>query len=82
MNTDSDTYERVVDLLVDHLDINKQEATPDADLIADLGADDLDLIEIVMLVEDEFDIIIPDDIAEKINTVGDIVDQIHNIKRI
>ena len=72
----TDTYERIVDLLVDHLDINRQDATLDADLITDLGADDLDLIEIIMLVEDEFGIAIPDDIAEKIYTVGDIVDQI------
>lgn len=74
MNTD--TYEQVVDILVDHLGINRNVVTLEAHLIDDLGADSLDLIEIVMILEDEFNISIPDDIAEKINTVKDIVENI------
>ncbi len=74
MNTD--VYEKVVDLLVDHLNVDKDDITPEFHLIDDLGADSLDLIEIVMLVEDEFGVSIPDDIAENINTVQDIVDQL------
>lgn len=74
MNTD--TYAKVVDLLVDHLNINRDDITPEAHLIDDLGADSLDLVEIVMLIEDEFGVAIPDDIAENIYTVQDIIDQL------
>ena len=74
MNTD--VYDRVVDVLVDHLNVDKDDVTLEDHLIDDLGADSLDLIEIVMLIEDEFGVSIPDDIAENINTVQDIVDQL------
>lgn len=79
MSTDTDTYERVVSILVDYLGINRNDATPKAHLIDDLGADSLDMVEMVMLIEDEFGVSIPDDIAEKINTVEDIVNQLSTL---
>ena len=77
MNTD--IYDRVLDVLVDHLSVDKDKVKLEDHLVDDLGADSLDLIEIVMLIEDEFGVSIPDDIAENINTVQDIVDQLSTL---
>lgn len=70
--------ERVIQLIVDQLGVEKEEVTWEASFIEDLGADSLDTVELVMAFEDEFDIEIPDEDAEKIRTVKDAVDYIKN----
>ena len=62
---------RVSELIVEQLGVTKEELVPKASFIDDLGADSLDIVEMVMAMEETFDIEIPDDDAEKIQTVGD-----------
>ena len=66
--------ERVTDLVVEQLGVSKEEAVLQASFIDDLGADSLDIVELVMSLEEEFDIEIPDEDAEKIQTIGDAID--------
>jgi acyl carrier protein len=63
--------ERVTEIIVEQLGVSKEEIVPEASFIDDLGADSLDIVELVMAIEEEFDIEIPDDDAEKIQTIGD-----------
>jgi acyl carrier protein len=67
----SDTADRVKKIVVEHLGVEEDKVTPDASFIDDLGADSLDIVELVMAFEEEFGVEIPDDAPEKINTVGD-----------
>ena len=69
----SDVTERVKKIVVEHLGVDEAKAVPEASFIDDLGADSLDNVELVMAFEEEFDIEIPDDAAEHIQTVGDAV---------
>ena len=69
----SDTAEKVKKIVVEHLGVEEVKVTPEASFIDDLGADSLDNVELVMAFEEEFDIEIPDDAAEHIQTVGDAV---------
>jgi acyl carrier protein len=69
----SDIATRVKQLIVDKLGVEEAEVTPEASFTNDLGADSLDTVELIMELEKEFDIAIPDDQAEKIQTVGDAV---------
>ena len=69
----SDTLERVRKIVIDHLDADPEKVVERASFIDDLGADSLDNVELVMAFEEEFDIEIPDDAAEHIQTVGDAV---------
>ena len=69
----SDVAERVKKIVVEHLGVDAEKVTPEASFIDDLGADSLDNVELVMAFEEEFDIEIPDDAAEHIQTVGDAV---------
>ncbi|HEX3997524.1 MAG TPA: acyl carrier protein [Pirellulales bacterium] len=68
--------ERVIDIVAEQLGVNKEQITPETSFVNDLGADSLDVVELVMELEEEFDINIPDDAAEKITTVGQAVDYI------
>ena len=68
--------QRVKEIIVEQLGVNADQVTPDAKFIEDLGADSLDTVELVMELEEEFDINIPDDAAEKIQTVGQAIDYI------
>ena len=68
--------QRVKDIIVEQLGVNADQVTPDAKFIEDLGADSLDTVELVMEFEEEFDITIPDEEAEKIQTVGQAIDYI------
>lgn len=70
------TFDRVRKILVDQLDVSEEEIVPTASLVNDLKADSLDIVEIVLRLEDEFTIDIPDEDQEKITTVQDIVDYI------
>jgi len=69
----SDVLSRVSKMVVEHLDVEEDKVTKTANFIEDLGADSLDNVELVMAFEEEFDIEIPDDAAETIQTVGDAV---------
>ena len=68
--------ERVVDIVAEQLGVDKDKVTKDTSFVNDLGADSLDTVELVMELEEEFDITIPDDAAEKIQTVGQAVEYI------
>ena len=69
----SDTADRVQKIVVEHLGVEADKVTQEASFIDDLGADSLDIVELVMAFEEEFGIEIPDDAAETIQTVGDAV---------
>ncbi len=71
-------FEKVRALLAEQLDIEENSITPESLLVEDLGADSLDAIDIVMSVEDEFKIEVPDEIIEKIESVNDIVSYVEN----
>jgi acyl carrier protein len=66
--------ERVKQIIMDQLGVSAEQVTPDASFIDDLGADSLDTVELVMALEEEFDIEIPDEDAEKLRTVRDALD--------
>jgi acyl carrier protein len=66
-------FEKVRDILVEQLDVEEEKVTMKASISDDLGADSLDVVDLVMSLEEEFDVEIPDDQVENIKTVGDIV---------
>ena len=70
----SNTSERVKKIVVEHLGIDEDKVNDSASFIVDLGADSLDTVELVMAFEEEFEIEIPDDAAEKIQTIKDAID--------
>src|SRR5436190_12337255 len=72
----SDIKSRVIAIIVDKLGVDQSEVTPEASFTNDLGADSLDTVELIMEFEKEFNIAIPDDQAEKIQTVGQAVDYV------
>ncbi|GGF11307.1 MULTISPECIES: acyl carrier protein [Halobacillus] len=74
----ADTFERVKQIIVDRLDADESKVTMEASFKEDLEADSLDVVELVMELEDEFDMEISDEEAEKINTVGDAVNYINS----
>ena len=76
----SETAERVKKIVVEHLGVENEKVTEEASFIDDLGADSLDIVELVMAFEEEFGVEIPDDAAEKITTVKDAIDYIENNK--
>ncbi|MEM6266912.1 MAG: acyl carrier protein [Pseudomonadota bacterium] len=76
----SDTADRVQKIVVEHLGVEGDKVTQDASFIDDLGADSLDIVELVMAFEEEFGVEIPDDAAEKISTVGDATKYIEDNK--
>ena len=69
-------FERVKNVIVDQLSVDADEVTLEASFVDDLGADSLDVVELIMGLETEFDLEIPDEDAEKISTVGDAVEYI------
>jgi acyl carrier protein len=68
--------ERVIEIVCENLGVNKEQVTRNTSFIEDVGADSLDIVELVMELEEEFEITIPDDQAEKIKTVGEAIDYI------
>ncbi len=74
----SKTADRVKKIVVEHLGVEADKVTEDASFIDDLGADSLDIVELVMAFEEEFNVEIPDDAAEKIATVNDAIEYIDN----
>jgi acyl carrier protein len=73
---DREVFERARKVIVDQLDVREDEVTPDATFNEDLGADSLDVVELLMAFETEFGVTIPDDEAEKIRTVADAVNHL------
>jgi acyl carrier protein len=76
----SETADRVKKIVVEHLGVEQEKVTEDASFIDDLGADSLDIVELVMAFEEEFGVEIPDDAAEKITTVRDAIEYIDQNK--
>ncbi|WP_085992421.1 acyl carrier protein [Oceanobacillus senegalensis] len=74
----ADVFDRVKAIIVDRLDVEEEKITMEASFKDDLEADSLDVVELVMELEDEFDMEIADEEAEKINTVGDAVNYINS----
>jgi acyl carrier protein len=72
----SETADRVKKIVVEHLGVEPEKVTPEASFIDDLGADSLDIVELVMALEEELNVEIPDDSAENITTVKDATDYI------
>lgn len=69
-------FEKVKERISDILGVDSDDITMDSSFIDDLGADSLDIVELIMALEEEFDIEIPDEDAERIQTVGDVVEYI------
>ena len=76
----SETADRVKKIVVEHLGVESEKVTEEASFIDDLGADSLDIVELVMAFEEEFGVEIPDDAAEKITTVKDAISYIETHK--
>ena len=74
------TFIVLQEIVSDNLRINKEDITPSSRLIEDLGADSLDLIELIMILEEKFDFEIPDNSVESFKTIQDILDFIQNLK--
>ena len=70
--------ERVKKIIVEQLGVKEEDVKPEASCVEDLGADSLDTVELVMALEEEFDIEIPDEEAEKITTVQSAIDYVQN----
>ena len=73
-----DIFEQVKKILCDQLDLDDEQVTEDSEVIDDLGADSLDIVDLVMTLEEEFDTQIPDEDIENLRTVGDIVKYIED----
>ncbi len=71
-----EVFERVKKVIIEQLGVAENAVTSEASFLDDLSADSLDIVELVMALEEEFDIEIPDEDAEKVTTVGDVVDYI------
>ena len=73
----ADIEAKVKDIIINELGVEPEKVTPDASFVEDLGADSLDTVELVMAFEEEFGIEIPDEDAEKLQTVGDAINYIN-----
>ena len=71
--SDKPIEEKVKDIIVEQFGVNPEQVTPTASFIEDLGADSLDIVELVMAFEEEFSVEVPDEDAEKLQTVGDVI---------
>lgn len=76
-----DIQQKVKDIIVEQLGVDADQVKPEASFVNDLGADSLDTVELVMALEEAFDMEIPDEEAEKIQTVGQAVDYIKTHKK-
>ncbi len=72
--------QEMTDIIVEQLNVESDKVVPGASFVDDLGADSLDLVELIMAMEEEFDIEIPDEDAEKIATVQDAMDYVEKLK--
>jgi acyl carrier protein len=76
--SDKPIEEKVKEIIVEQLGVNPEQVTPTASFIEDLGADSLDIVELVMAFEEEFSVEVPDEDAEKLQTVGDVIKYIED----
>jgi acyl carrier protein len=74
----ADIEQKVKDIIINELGVDAEKVTPEASFVEDLGADSLDTVELVMAFEEEFGMEIPDEEAEKLQTVGDAISYIQN----
>ena len=74
-----DYLETVIDLISKNLEVPREKLNADTDIINDLDADSLDLVEMVMNIEDEFDIEIDDDVLMNLHTIGDVAEELENL---
>jgi acyl carrier protein len=72
-------FDKIKEIIIDQLGVEESEITLEASFIDDLGADSLDIVELIMAMEEEFDIEIPDEDAEKIQTVGAAINYINEM---
>ena len=72
--------DKVVEIVAKQLDVDKDKVKPETNFVSDLGADSLDIVELVMEFEEAFDVTIHDEDAEKIKTVGDTIDHVKSMK--
>lgn len=72
------TFDKIKELIVEQLDVEEDKVAMDTNIQDDLGADSLDIVDLIMAVEDEFEVKIEDDEVENLKTVGDIVNYIDN----
>ena len=73
--------QRVKDIIVEQLGVKPDQVTPEAKFIEDLGADSLDTVELIMALEEEFGIEVPDEQAEKLQSVGDVIKYIEDVQQ-
>lgn len=78
--SDEEIFEKLKDIVVDQLGVSEENVTEEATFVDDLAADSLDIVELIMRIEEDFDMEIPDADAEKIVTVGDVVNYIKENK--
>ena len=76
----SEIEAKVKEIIVKQLGVNADQVTREAKMIEDLGADSLDAVELVMAIEEEFEIEVPDEEAEKLASIGDIIDHVEKAK--
>ncbi len=80
MAVEKSIEQRVKEIIVEQISVKPDQVTPEAKFIEDLGADSLDTVELVMALEEEFDADIPDEEAEKLQTVGDVIKYIEDLQ--
>lgn len=73
-------FEKIRKILCEQLDLEEDDVTVESNIAEDLGGDSMDVVDLIMSIEDEFAIEVPDDQVENIKTVGDIVNYIENVK--
>jgi acyl carrier protein len=71
---------KLIDIIVEQLSVDREKVVPEASFVDDLGADSLDLVELIMAMEEAFDVEIADEVAEKIITVQNAIDHIKSVK--
>jgi len=76
MSTDATTFEKVKKIIVEQLGVDETDVTPTSSVVEDLNADSLDMVELIMSLEEEFNLEISDEDAEKIHTVGDALEYV------
>ena len=74
-------FEKVKDIIIEQLQVDESEVTMDTNLMKDLSADSLDAVEIIMAIEDEYGIVIPDDDVETLKTVSDVATELEKIMK-
>ena len=74
-------FEKIREIVVEQLGVEEDQVTMESSFVDDLGADSLDIVELVMALEEAFGVEIPDSEAEKISTVGDVVEYVKNLQK-